>query len=93
MIVVPARWSSALAAARRGGDTRRDRGETAVDHRIPTHRDALVRLLVLGATGRTGRLPVDGAVERAHEVVACLRRPDDRPERPPPHRGRKGAGT
>jgi putative NADH-flavin reductase len=34
------------------------------------------RLLVLGATGRVGRLVVDGALKRRHEVTALVRRPE-----------------
>jgi putative NADH-flavin reductase len=34
-----------------------------------------VRLLVVGAAGRTGRLVVEQAVERGHEVTALARRP------------------
>jgi uncharacterized protein YbjT (DUF2867 family) len=41
-----------------------------------------VRLVVLGATGATGRLLVDQALERGHEVVAYVRRPDALAKRP-----------
>jgi uncharacterized protein YbjT (DUF2867 family) len=41
-----------------------------------------MRLVVLGATGRTGRLLVEQALERGHEVVAYVRRPEAVPERP-----------
>jgi len=41
-----------------------------------------VRLVVLGATGATGRLLVDQALERGHEVLAYVRRPDALTERP-----------
>jgi putative NADH-flavin reductase len=41
-----------------------------------------VRLVVLGATGRTGRLLVDQALDRGHEVVAYVRRPEAVPARP-----------
>jgi hypothetical protein len=34
-----------------------------------------VKIAVLGATGQTGRLVVDQAVERGHEVFALVRRP------------------
>lgn len=36
-----------------------------------------MRIAVLGATGKVGRLIVGQAVERGHEVVALVRRPDD----------------
>ena len=35
-----------------------------------------MRLVILGATGKTGRLLVDQAIGRGHEVVAYVRRPD-----------------
>ena len=41
-----------------------------------------MRLVVLGPTGRTGRLLVEGALERGHEVVAYARRPEAVTERP-----------
>jgi uncharacterized protein YbjT (DUF2867 family) len=41
-----------------------------------------VRLVVLGATGKTGRLLVDRSIERGHEVVAYVRRPEALAERP-----------
>jgi uncharacterized protein YbjT (DUF2867 family) len=41
-----------------------------------------VNLVILGATGATGRLLVDQALERGHDVVAYVRRPDALPERP-----------
>jgi uncharacterized protein YbjT (DUF2867 family) len=41
-----------------------------------------VNLVVLGATGATGRLLVDQAIARGHEVVAYVRRPDALPGRP-----------
>jgi putative NADH-flavin reductase len=41
-----------------------------------------MRLVVLGATGKTGRLLVEQALERGHEVVAYVRRPEAVPERP-----------
>ena len=41
-----------------------------------------MRLVVLGATGATGRLLVDQALERGHEVLAYVRRPDALTERP-----------
>jgi uncharacterized protein YbjT (DUF2867 family) len=41
-----------------------------------------VRLVVLGATGATGRNLVDQALERGHDVVAYVRRPDAVAERP-----------
>jgi len=41
-----------------------------------------VELVVLGATGATGRLRVDQAIDRGHEVVAYVRRPDALTERP-----------
>jgi uncharacterized protein YbjT (DUF2867 family) len=41
-----------------------------------------VKLVILGATGATGRLLVDQAIDRGHEVVAYVRRPDALPERP-----------
>ncbi len=40
------------------------------------------RLAVLGATGATGRLVVDAALRRGHEVVAVVRRPGAFPARP-----------
>jgi uncharacterized protein YbjT (DUF2867 family) len=40
-----------------------------------------VRLVILGATGGTGRLLVEGALERGHEVVAYVRRPEALTER------------
>jgi putative NADH-flavin reductase len=41
-----------------------------------------VRLVVLGATGVTGRLLVDQGIARDHEIVAYVRRPDALDERP-----------
>ena len=41
-----------------------------------------MRLVVLGATGKTGRLLVDQAIGRGHEVVAYVRRPDALDDRP-----------
>jgi uncharacterized protein YbjT (DUF2867 family) len=41
-----------------------------------------VNLVVLGATGATGRLLVDQALDRGHEVIAYVRRPDALPGRP-----------
>jgi putative NADH-flavin reductase len=41
-----------------------------------------VKLVILGATGATGRLLVDQAIDRGHEVIAYVRRPDALPERP-----------
>jgi putative NADH-flavin reductase len=41
-----------------------------------------VKLVVLGATGATGRLLVDQAIDRGHEVVAYVRRPDAVADRP-----------
>src|SRR3954454_7208877 len=41
-----------------------------------------MRLVVLGATGRTGRLLIEQALERGSEVVAYVRRPEAVPERP-----------
>jgi putative NADH-flavin reductase len=41
-----------------------------------------VRLVILGATGKTGRLLVEQALDRGHEVVAYVRRPDALDERP-----------
>ena len=41
-----------------------------------------MRLVVLGATGKTGRLLVEQAIDRGHEVVAYVRRPDALDERP-----------
>ena len=41
-----------------------------------------MKLVVLGATGVTGRLLVDQALDRGHEVVAYVRRPDALDERP-----------
>jgi uncharacterized protein YbjT (DUF2867 family) len=41
-----------------------------------------MQLVVLGATGRTGRLVVEQALGRGHEVVAYVRRPVALPERP-----------
>jgi uncharacterized protein YbjT (DUF2867 family) len=41
-----------------------------------------VRLVVLGATGATGRLIVDQAIDRGHVVVAYVRRPEAVPARP-----------
>jgi len=41
-----------------------------------------VKLVVLGATGATGRLLVDQAIDRGHEVVAYVRRPGALSERP-----------
>jgi putative NADH-flavin reductase len=35
-----------------------------------------MNVLVIGATGRTGRLLVSGALERGHEVTALVRAPD-----------------
>jgi putative NADH-flavin reductase len=40
-----------------------------------------VNLVILGATGATGRLLVDQALDRGHEVVAYVRRPDALPAR------------
>jgi putative NADH-flavin reductase len=40
-----------------------------------------VRLVILGATGKTGSLLVDQAIDRGHEVVAYVRRPDALAER------------
>ena len=40
-----------------------------------------MKLIVLGATGATGRLLVEQAVERGHEVVAYVRRPEALSER------------
>jgi uncharacterized protein len=36
----------------------------------------MVRIAVIGAAGRTGRLVVEQALERGHEVRALARRPD-----------------
>ena len=41
-----------------------------------------MRLVVLGATGATGRLLVDQGIGRGHEVVAYVRRPDALDDRP-----------
>jgi uncharacterized protein YbjT (DUF2867 family) len=41
-----------------------------------------VRLVVLGATGATGRAIVEQAIDRGHQVVAYVRRPEALPERP-----------
>jgi putative NADH-flavin reductase len=41
-----------------------------------------MKLVVLGATGATGRLLVDQALSRGHEVVAYVRRPEALDERP-----------
>jgi uncharacterized protein YbjT (DUF2867 family) len=41
-----------------------------------------MRVVVLGATGGTGRLLVEQAIDRGHEVVAYVRRPDAQPPRP-----------
>ncbi|HLM05831.1 MAG TPA: NAD(P)H-binding protein [Blastococcus sp.] len=41
-----------------------------------------MKLVVLGATGATGRLLVDQAIDRGHEVVAYVRRPGALSERP-----------
>ena len=41
-----------------------------------------MRLVILGATGKTGRLLVDQAIGRGHEVVAYVRRPDALDDRP-----------
>ena len=41
-----------------------------------------MKLIVLGATGATGRLVVEQAVARGHEVVAYVRRPEALSERP-----------
>jgi uncharacterized protein YbjT (DUF2867 family) len=41
-----------------------------------------MQLVVIGATGRTGRLVVEQALGRGHEVVAYVRRPDALGERP-----------
>ncbi|PWI45026.1 NAD(P)H-binding protein [Streptomyces sp. ICBB 8177] len=38
-----------------------------------------MRIAVLGATGRVGRLVVEQALQRGHEVVALVRRPEARP--------------
>ncbi|MFE9451754.1 NAD(P)-dependent oxidoreductase [Streptomyces sp. NPDC006739] len=38
-----------------------------------------MRIAVLGATGRVGRLVVEQALQRGHEVVALVRRPETRP--------------
>ncbi|MFH8336359.1 NAD(P)-dependent oxidoreductase [Streptomyces sp. AM6-12] len=38
-----------------------------------------MRIAVLGATGRVGRLVVEQALRRGHEVVALVRRPETRP--------------
>ena len=40
-----------------------------------------MRLVILGATGGTGRLLVEAALERGHEVVAYVRRPEAVPDR------------
>ncbi|WP_202235021.1 NAD(P)-dependent oxidoreductase [Actinacidiphila reveromycinica] len=47
-----------------------------------------MRIAVLGATGRTGRLLVDQAQERGHDVVALVRAPD-RYTPPAPPQGRR----
>lgn len=39
-----------------------------------------MRVAVVGATGRTGRLVIGQALERGHEVVALARRPEAVPE-------------
>ena len=41
-----------------------------------------MRVVVLGATGGTGRLLVEQAIDRGHEVVAYVRRPDALSTRP-----------
>jgi putative NADH-flavin reductase len=41
-----------------------------------------MKLVILGATGATGRQLVDQALGRGHEVVAYVRRPDALAERP-----------
>jgi uncharacterized protein YbjT (DUF2867 family) len=41
-----------------------------------------MRVVILGATGGTGRLLVEQAIERGHEVVAYVRRPDGLSARP-----------
>jgi uncharacterized protein YbjT (DUF2867 family) len=41
-----------------------------------------MQLVVLGATGATGRLIIDQALDRGHEVVAYVRRPEALDERP-----------
>ena len=41
-----------------------------------------MRVVVLGATGGTGRLLVEQAIDRGHEVVAYVRRPDALSPRP-----------
>ena len=41
-----------------------------------------MRVVVLGATGGTGRLLVEQAIDRGHEVVAYIRRPDALSPRP-----------
>lgn len=41
-----------------------------------------MRLVVLGATGATGRQIVDRAIQRGHEVVAYVRRPEAVASRP-----------
>ena len=41
-----------------------------------------MELVILGATGATGRLLVDQAIGRGHDVVAYVRRPDAVAERP-----------
>jgi putative NADH-flavin reductase len=45
------------------------------------HKEAGVRLAIFGATGRTGRELVNGALNAGHEVVALVRRPDALPAR------------
>lgn len=41
-----------------------------------------MKLLVIGETGRTGRLIVEQALARGHEVVALVRDPSALPSRP-----------
>src|SRR5690606_35915295 len=38
--------------------------------------ESIMKLLVVGSTGRTGRLVVQQALERGHEVTAFTRRPE-----------------
>jgi putative NADH-flavin reductase len=45
-------------------------------------KETAVKLVVLGATGGTGRRLLDQAIQRGHEVVAYVRRPDALEGRP-----------
>src|SRR5687768_7880158 len=53
----------------RPGDARRIAGDAGA-----TRTERVMRVLVMGATGGSGRAAVDALVERGHEVTAFARR-------------------